>query len=51
MKTKTMMDPIVEDVRQVKYKLAEKFNYNVKSILEDIIARQKRTNFTKLAKK
>lgn len=37
-------DPIVQEVRSIREANAEKFNYNIKSILEDARRRQKASN-------
>jgi len=33
-------DPIVEEIREIKNRLAKKYNYNVRAMLEDVQKRQ-----------
>ena len=41
MKKKVFVDPIVEEVRDTKTRLAQKFNYDVRAMLGDVCKRQK----------
>jgi hypothetical protein len=36
-------DPIVEEVRRIRDELARKFNYDIRAIGEDLMARQRNT--------
>lgn len=43
MRSSTVLrDPIVEEIREIKRRLAEKFSYDVRAMLEDTRKRQKR---------